>query len=319
LVVALIQGSVDTSFEDDAHPFETHLRYLELSKDALKAEPEVRLIIWPESMYWQYEEPAPERDSHPNAAQTADEYFRARADAGALTAQWMSRELKVPFIVGCPEFDEVAGQLLRFNSAWLIDGQGRRSSRYDKMHPVMFGEYIPLGNLFPWLYTLTPMGDGLTSGRQPRNFEVEGVRFCPCICFENTVPHLIRRQVWQLADQNQPPDVLVTLTNDGWFWGSSLLDHHLTCGVFRAVELRRPLLIAANTGFSAWIDEYGRVLAKGPRRAEGRVVARVSRRPEGESLYFYWGELLAGACLAASAIASIGAIVMPRTAKQAEA
>ena len=73
---------------------------------------------------------------------------------------------------------------------------------------------------------------------------------------------MIRGQVNALAAEGREPDVLVNLTNDGWFWGSSELDLHLSCGVFRAVECRKPLLIAANTGFSAWIDSDGRIERK---------------------------------------------------------
>ena len=67
--------------------------------------------------------------------------------------------------------------------------------------------------------------------------------------------------------------MLVNLTNDGWFWGSSELDLHLMCGVFRAVECRKPMVIAANTGFSAVIDADGRILFQGPRRDTDVVVA----------------------------------------------
>ena len=81
------------------------------------------------------------------------------------------------------------------------------------------------------------------------------------------MPHLIRHQVLELRERGEEPDVLVNLTNDGWFWGSSELDLHFMCGVFRAVECRKPLLIAANTGFSAWIDADGRVRKQGPRRS----------------------------------------------------
>ena len=70
------------------------------------------------------------------------------------------------------------------------------------------------------------------------------------------------------------PDVLVNLTNDGWFWGSAELDMHLACAVFRAIECRKPFLIAANTGFSAAIDSTGRILQQGPRRATDVIVAR---------------------------------------------
>jgi len=91
--------------------------------------------------------------------------------------------------------------------------------------------------------------------------------------------------------------VLASLTNDGWFWGSSELDMHLICGVFRAVECRKPLVIAANTGFSAWIDGDGRIRAQGPRRETGTVLATVGRDPR-KSWYLEHGDWPAGVCLA---------------------
>ena len=95
-------------------------------------------------------------------------------------------------------------------------------------------------------------------------FDIGGVRMAPNICYESVLSHVIRRQVNALAAEGREPDMLVNLTNDGWFWGSSELDMHLACGVFRAVECRKPLLIAANTGFSAWIDGDGRIRRKAP-------------------------------------------------------
>jgi apolipoprotein N-acyltransferase len=109
--------------------------------------------------------------------------------------------------------------------------------------------------------------------------------------------HVIRGQVNALAAEGREPDILINLTNDGWFWGSSELDLHLMCGVFRAVECRKPLLIAANTGFSAWIDGDGRIESQGPRRAEDVIIAepRLDRR---RSWYLHHGDWFAGACLA---------------------
>ena len=85
-----------------------------------------------------------------------------------------------------------------------------------------------------------------------------------------------------MAAEGREPDILVNLTNDGWFWGSSELDMHLACGVFRAVECRKPLLIAANTGFSAWIDGDGRIREQGPRRATDVIMAepRLDQPPQ---------------------------------------
>jgi apolipoprotein N-acyltransferase len=141
------------------------------------------------------------------------------------------------------------------------------------------------------------MADGLTPGREPQSFQVGDVRIAPVICFENTVPQLLRRQIRRLAQRGQNPDVLVTITNDGWFWGSSLLDVHLACGVFRAIELRRPMLIAANTGFSAWIEPTGHVPAQGPRRAEGMILADLDVRDPRPTLYLCYGDWFAGGCL----------------------
>jgi apolipoprotein N-acyltransferase len=109
--------------------------------------------------------------------------------------------------------------------------------------------------------------------------------------------HVIRRQVNALAAEGKEPDILVNLTNDGWFWGSSELDLHLICAVFRAVECRKPFLIAANTGFSAWIDGDGRILEQGPRRAPGVIVAepQIDGR---HSWYLAHGDWFAGVCLA---------------------
>jgi len=113
----------------------------------------------------------------------------------------------------------------------------------------------------------------LTAGAGPAAFSVGGIRVAPNICYETVVPHLIRRQSNTLRANGSEPDLLVNLTNDGWFWGSSELDMHLGLRVFRAVECRKPLLIAANTGFSAWIDANGQIVWQGPRRATATTLA----------------------------------------------
>jgi len=105
--------------------------------------------------------------------------------------------------------------------------------------------------------------------------------------------------------KKQSPDALVTITNDGWFWGSNLLDQHLACGVFRAIEMRRPMLIAANTGFSVWIDNRGQILKQGPRHAEAAVIAQISPNRETATWYEHFGDSIFGfpcaiACLVAA-------------------
>ena len=182
------------------------------------------------------------------------------------------------------------------------------TGRYYKMHRVMFGEYLPWGGQFPWLYRLTPMTQGLDPGQRPECFQVAGWKLSPSICFESTVPHLIRRQLEALGQSETPPDVLVNVTNDGWFWGSSILDLQLACAVCRAIENRLPVLVAANTGISAVIDSGGRILDRGPRRGEAMLYAEV-RADDRRSWYRWIGDVPAGLCalfcLAAAVFGSV--------------
>jgi apolipoprotein N-acyltransferase len=127
------------------------------------------------------------------------------------------------------------------------------------------------------------------------------LRISPSICYEDVLPQVIRGQIRFLADEGREPHVLVNLTNDGWFWGSSELDMHLVCAVFRAVEFRKPVLVAANTGLSAWIDGDGRILARGPRREKTIILAEVGPDPRC-SWYLRIGDWPAGCCLGACVV-----------------
>ena len=320
LNIGLIQGVYDTEFDTNQEvarrrsdqAFDDYVRISReaMVEDLVKAD----LIIWPESMfstgwrhgaYFTYDD---DLTARPDLELTKDEWkrwlVRSRhvSDASfAHVANMLRMDLySAEMIVGVSRVHASGDTEQRFNSAMHVDSEGKLIGWYDKMHPVMFGEYVPLGSLFPWLYKLTPMGAGLTAGAAPEVFNAKGIRICPSICFENTVPHLIRQQLDTLAENGEEPDCLVTITNDGWFWGSSLLDVHLACGVFRAIENRKPMLIAANTGFSAHIDRRGDIVSKGPRRAEGHIWCGVSGRNAMISNYRRLGDWPAGCCLALS-------------------
>ena len=168
----------------------------------------------------------------------------------------------------------------------------------------MFGEYVPFAEYWPWLHRLTPLRISVSPGERPVAFEVGDIRLAPNICYETVLPHVIRRQVATLRAQGQQPDVLVNLTNDGWFRGSSELDMHLICGVFRAVECRKPLLVAANTGISAWIDADGRIVEQGGRCQTDVILAEVGPTRRG-SWYVRYGDWPAGICLTACVVFAI--------------
>lgn len=310
LRVALIQGAIDTEFDDDPRGPQRMLdQYSQLTEQALRKFPSLDLVVWPESMF-----PVTDLIIEPDTTIELDPEF-SREDiqmeqaAFARLTRNVCQQLNTPrgaggprskgrgtsWLLGTTTWQFGAHAPYRYNAALLLDANARVVTRYYKMHPVMFGEYVPFGDFFPWLYRLMPMPNGLTPGRHARTMSVDGMRLSPSICFENTIPQLIRGHVVALTRAGQPPDVLVNLTNDGWFWGSSILDMQLDCAVFRAVELRRPMLIAANTGLSAWIDGNGRLRAKGPRRACATLLAEV--RPDRRlSLYQRWGDLPVGVC-----------------------
>ena len=137
---------------------------------------------------------------------------------------------------------------------------------------------------------------------------VAGQRLTATICYETALPGAVRSLVRHCRRVDGGPDLIANLTNDGWFWGASELDMLLAAAIFRAVEVRTPLVIAANTGFSAVVDGCGRLRQRGPRRATATLRAAVS--PDGRpTLWLAWGSLLPGICLAIGAAVTLEAWV----------
>jgi apolipoprotein N-acyltransferase len=313
LRVALIQGSIDVTLDGDPTRCERTWRdYLRLSRGAIREaarkQVPLDLIVWPETML-----PARLVTYEPGARVPAGwrcspEEFRQGLPEGAAESRWqvghVAAVLRTPMIVGLDREHFARSRVEFFNSAAYLSASGDILATYDKGHLVTFGEYVPWADRFAWLQRLTPLpGGGLTAGHGAAAFEVRGLRLAPHICYESVLSHLIRGQVHELAGQGRELDVLVNLTNDGWFWGSSELDMHLICGVFRAVECRKPFLIAANTGFSAWIDSDGRIRAQGRRRGEDIIFAEVGRESR-KSWYLIHGDWPAGFCLAFCVLAA---------------
>ncbi len=161
-------------------------------------------------------------------------------------------------LLGISRFRVREDGFTRFNSTVFKDKGAGAVSFYDKRKLVMFGEYIPFAEKLEWVYDSLGMAV-LGVGQQWESFEVDGVSIAPSICFEDMLPQAMQNQTASLVRQNKSPEVLVNVTNDGWFRGSSMLDHHFACAVFTAVENRRPMLVAANTGISTWVNGNGEV------------------------------------------------------------
>jgi apolipoprotein N-acyltransferase len=312
LKAAIVQAWVDTIFEfDPERELDNFDRYADLAREAAAAHPDLDVIIWPESAFTDTR-PLLTREEMPlGRAWRSDflDWFQQASGRFEQKSRRLADELGgASLLVGVAVHHFRPDGAAQYNSAAHISPEGDVVDRYDKMHPVMFGEYVPFGEWLPWLYRVTPLGGGLSRGRQAEAFEIAGLRLAPNVCFESTVPHLIRRHVADLARRGERPDVLVNLTNDGWFWGSSMIDLHLTCSVFRAVEHRTPMLVAANTGLSAWIDGDGRVRAQGARFEDAIVIAAV-RPDHRRSLYTRWGDWAAAACLAFCLAAALSPVL----------
>jgi apolipoprotein N-acyltransferase len=322
-----VQASFDIAFEaNPKRDADIFGRYLELSCEAVADHPNLDLVMWPESAFTgNLGDVVVEGDVEPpeDIAMTTEEY-RARVQEWTDAFRRKTRNVaailnrnrsggaessnsRIYLLVGTDTQHLGRGEPCRYNSALFISPEGDVLERYYKMHRVPFGEYILLGDVFPWLYRMTPMTHGIASGERPQIFELAGIKLAPSICFESTVPHLIRGQLAYLQRHGVPPDVIINVTNDGWFWGASILDFHLFCAVFRAVENRLPVLVAANTGFSAYIDADGRIVEQGPRREERVICVEVHGDGRG-SCYQRFGDLPAAVCLLfCGALAVVGA------------
>jgi apolipoprotein N-acyltransferase len=324
--VALIQGSIDAEWTADAERLRAIAQeYIDLSMKALQTERDLDLLVWPEAMYRfglsSFDDDFKLSEEWGTSTEelkraTKQNLVDLQAGFGKAAQQRFGTALPPPLLLGANaiHFSSAKPNGEQFNCAQFVDSHGERLARYDKMHPVMFGEYIPLAEYIPVLYKITPLTGGLTPGTKAVSQKLGEVRYAPNICYETVIPHLIRRQVVQLKEQNEEPDVLVNLTNDGWFRGSSELDMHLACGVFRAVEMRKPLVIAANTGFSASIDGDGRIVKQGARRAADVLIAEV-KLDSRASAYLRFGDWFSAICLAGCVGLAVVGVISRRNSR----
>lgn len=308
--VALIQSNVTSDVKHNQHDWQKIQRQLEmLTGMSVKQQPD--LIIWPETMFrWPLlDTPLDVSDAELEAAHPQLPVSWLRELQVRRKLAQLSQMAGAGMVIGLETLSVDKEKFRTFNSAAFIRPDGSFAGRYDKMHRVVFGEYIPLAETLPWLRNLTPFGPdfGIEAGSACAVFQHEGYRFAPIICFEDTVPQLVRNIVNVTTEQQETGpkkiDFLVNMTNDGWFHGSSELDQHLITAAFRCVECRTPMVRSVNTGISAFIDGDGVIR----RRAEG-LRTKSSKQDEAvvvdnipldsrHSLYLAGGDWFASMCL----------------------
>jgi apolipoprotein N-acyltransferase len=196
--------------------------------------------------------------------------------------QELSTQSGVPIILGSASLEwrpkAIPPGVEAFNSAFLLlPGEARPVARYDKIHLVLFGEYVPFRTsyrpLYDWLNSMTPWGRAgieysLTPGSEYTVFEFQAAsqqqrryRAAVPICYEEVMPYIARRFTrgnGEALDQKNI-DMLLTISNDGWFLHSAELKQHLATAVFRAIENRIAVARSVNTGASAQIHPNGKI------------------------------------------------------------
>jgi apolipoprotein N-acyltransferase len=306
--VALLQGTYNTVFGNDPQLWakKTFVQYFRLAWRASRENADLDVMIWPESTFsagnpelcvvGSPKVPAEAMINQAKYERWLDDrvaVFRSRVTdvARELNSPSTPNDTDRNIILIAGTGSEFLSETSRYihNSALLIQPDGTISDRYAKMHRVLFGEFVPLADQFDWIRRITPI-EGIQAGREPSAFHVGAMTLMPNICFESTVPQLIRGQLATLERRGEQIDAIVNMSNDGWFGGSSILDLHMACGVFRAVENRLPFLTAANPGLTYACDGCGRIEQLLQREEEGILVIDV--RPDGRwTLFQFWGDI----------------------------
>ena len=261
--IGLAQGSIDQSIKWNTTYQENTLRiYQNLSLTLAGEKPS--LIIWPET-------------ATPFFFQSEKRYRPRVLEVAEKTGAYL--------LFGSPSYDWDKGKVEYYNSAYLLSPEKEVIGRYDKIHLVPFGEYVPLSELLFFLGSLSAVGN-LSPGKTVQNLHFPQGDFGVLICFEIIFPNLCRKFVKGGAD------FLVTITNDAWFGRTSAPHQHLSMATFRAIENRVSIARAANTGISAFIDAKGEIRKRSDLFVKEALVGQISPKIEG-TFYTRYGDVFA--------------------------
>jgi len=195
-------------------------------------------------------------------------------------------DLRTPVLFGALSVrgDERHPQL--FNTAFVTDASGAIRGTYDKVYLLAFGEYIPFGDAFPKLYEISRNSGHFTRGTRMVALPIPGGTVAPLICYEDILPRFVR-DFQRAVDA----DLLAVILNDAWFGDTAEPWIHNALAKFRAIEQRRDLVRAANSGVSSIIDAAGRTVAQGGTFRRENVVGTVHLR-RGGTPYRTLGDLV---------------------------
>jgi apolipoprotein N-acyltransferase len=203
----------------------------------------------------------------------------------------LARQMQAPLVVGNigTDFSAEDQAWREYNSALVVGADGARVGRYDKIHLVPFGEYIPFQNLLKFAHKLTGRVSTFSRGDERRVFRLNGHRYGIFICYESVFADEVR-EFSELG-----AEVLVNISDDGWYGDTSAPWQHLNMARMRAIENRRWILRDTNTGVTAVIDPYGRVRQSIPRHQVDALPAQFGFRDD-ITFYTAHGDVFGWAC-----------------------
>jgi len=267
--VSVIQGNISQQMKwDPAFQIATIDRYIALSRKQAETDP--HLVVWPETampFYFGYNLP-----------------LTNRVLKGI-------QPIQADYIIGSPGFDRKEDRVKYRNRAFLLEaGQRNTVDTYDKAHLVPFGEYVPLKKWLPFLGKLVAQVGDFSAGEKGVNLKWGEHRIGMLICYELIFPYLSRETTRNRAD------LLVNITNDAWYGRTSAPFQHFSMAVFRAVENRRALARAANTGISGFVGPTGKIIAASSIFEEAALTAEIPLMRI-SSLYTRFGDWFSLVCV----------------------
>ncbi len=275
--VGLIQGNIPQKMKwNPAYRNEVLGRYRNLTLEAAIFKPD--LIVWPEAV---------------------TPFFFGRDFAGTQYVLDTVRQAQTPIVLGSPAVKETGEELalgrskpLRlYNSAYFLSGHGVQLGRYDKIHLVPFGEFVPFRSILFFIDKMVANIGDFERGEAAQVFQLGNHGFAVSICFEIIFPDLVRQPVKRGAGY------LVNITNDAWFGKSAASYQHMSMVALRAVENRVPIVRAANTGISGTVDAYGRIVDATEIFEEDWVIAQIRPKTSAPGFYSTYGDIFSWLCL----------------------
>jgi apolipoprotein N-acyltransferase len=273
-LVAVVQGDINQAVKwNPEYQGKTIQIYRRLSLSTSNQKP--ALVVWPET--------------------SVPFFFQ---DDGELGRQVLTipQAIGAHLLFGSPAYSLEKGVPVFHNRAYMISPEPRVSGYYDKVHLVPFGEYVPLKRLLFFAKRLVVSAGDFAPGKKVAPIGPPNLSVGVLICYESIFPELARAHVKKGAE------ILANLTNDAWFGMTSAPYQHFSMAVFRAVENRRPLVRAANTGFSGFISEKGEVIKRGDLFREEVLLASLPLENSTFTIYTLHGDFFAAALLILSLI-----------------